>query len=81
MTANVAHELNMRLSLVFIAVLSVWMSAAGALALPTEVVYKLSVQETADSPPGLGDISPTQRAEIVADFNDHLVPAFLPEDL
>jgi hypothetical protein len=67
----------MKLSHIFLAALAVWMSAVGALASPTEVLYKLSVQEMGDNPAGLGDITPGQRAELVSEFNDNLVPDLL----
>jgi hypothetical protein len=63
----------MKLWHMFLALCAVWISVVGSMAHDSEVAYTVSVKEATDVPPGVKNISPEERIEVIAAFNDNLL--------
>ena len=68
---------KMKLWHIILAVLAVWVSVVGAVAHDSNVGYTMKVKETMDDPPGVNDVTPQERAEVIKAFNDNLATADL----
>ena len=73
----VYRNAKMKLWHMFIALFAVWMSVVGSMAHDSNVGYTMKVKETMDDPPGVNDVTPQERAEVIQAFNDNLVTADL----
>ncbi len=67
----------MKLWHMFLALFAVWMSVVGSMAHDSNVGYTMRVKETMDDPPGVNDVTPEERGEVIQAFNDNLVTADL----
>jgi len=71
----VHYNAKMKLWHMFLALFAVWMSVVGSMAHDSNVEYTMKVKETMDDPPGVNDITPEERGQVIKAFNDNLVTA------